>query len=310
MASDTQIRQALRDPDSKIGFVMSSRIGDSLVSMVLIHNLIRSGRAVQVYGNHIHTLRRWFPDTPIQRTPDCVTKDTFAAHDVMLHFRPTDVLPGTHDHHDCTVVLDDFPEHRRPLTSMVRVHQEVCGTLLGICEPVIQTGLVVPETLADADPRRIILHPTAGDRRREWLPVRFANLAARLHDQGWRPEFVTTADEIEGTGWIEDHRLTRHVSSSLDALAERLAGSAGFVGNDSGVAHLASCVGRPFVSLHIRRKVAIRWRPGWTEGCALTPVVPLLLKPLKERFWAAATTLRQVSAAVDRVFGTPPTETL
>ena len=64
--------------------------------------------------------------------------------------------------------------------------------------------------------------------------------------------------------------------------------AAAFFGSDSGVAHLASCVGLPFVTLYVRRKVAIRWKPGWSRGEAVRPVWPLVLKPLKERFWASA----------------------
>jgi hypothetical protein len=59
------------------------------------------------------------------------------------------------------------------------------------------------------------------------------------------------------------------------------------------------------VTLYVRRKVAIRWRPGWSEGETVRPVWPLVLKPLKERYWAHAIPVNTVMAAIDRVFGPP-----
>jgi heptosyltransferase-3 len=303
-----RLRDRCGDPATRFGFVMSRRIGDSLVSMVVVENLRRAGRSVVVWSDHLHALRRWFPGIDIRPMPASVDRvRIWREHDVLLHFRPADVCEETRGVLDTVLVLDDLPEHRGPLTDMVSVHVDVCRTVFGIEDATRDTGLRRPDpTDADPDPARIVIHPTAGDPSRAWIPDRFIEVARRLQDRGWRPEFVTHPSERDATSWIEDAGCRRFAASELDQLAARLATSAGFFGSDSGVAHLASCIGLPFVTLYVRRKVAIRWRPGWSEGETIRPVWPLVFKPLKERFWAHAIPVSAVMAACDRVFGPTP----
>lgn len=311
-ADGIHLRERCRDSRADVGFVASRRIGDSLVSMVIVENLRRAGRSVVVWGDHLHALRRWFPETDIRPLP--AAKDLEASwrrHDLLLHFRPVDVRPGTRDVHDAVLVLDDLPEHRGPLVDMVTLHEQVSRSVFGVQDADRGTGLRRPTDGSierDADPARIMIHPTASKPGRQWHAARFVEVARRLADRGWHPEFVTHPSELEATAWIEDAGLVRFSTGDLDALATRLAGAAGFLGNDSGVGHLASCIGLPWVSLFIRRKVSIRWRPGWTPGEAIRPVWPLVFKPLKERFWASAIPVGTVMSALDRVMGASPAD--
>ncbi len=287
---------------------MSRRLGDTLVSMVVAENLRRAGRPPTIYGDAIHALRSRFPAHLILPRPNPETAgDRGAAHDVLLHFRPDDVMSGIRPPADADIiVLDDFPEHRRPAKCMVEVHRDVARSLFGVANPTTDCGHRPSPSASDPDPSRIVIHPTAGDPDRRWLPERFLAIARSLRNRGWQPEFTTTPREREATGWIEEGGFPRFASSNLSELADRLEGSGGFFGNDSGVAHLASCVGLRFVTLTIRRTVAVRWRPGWTAGEAVRPNLPLLFRPLKERFWARALTVEHALAAFDRVMGPAP----
>ena len=292
--------------DTDFGFVMSQRLGDSLVSMVLVENLRREGRRITVYGDHMHALRAWFPETDIQPLPpDRRFDPRWARHETLLHFRPADVLEGTREAHPGMIILDDLQAHRSMLADMVTVHREISGTIFGIEHPTRDTGLVVPAGLERSTEERIVIHPTAGDPRRAWKPDRYEAVAEHLRRRGWHPEFTTHPNERSATSWIEKGGHARFASGDLDTLARHLIASRGFLGSDSGVAHLASCLGLPFVTLYVRRKVAIRWRPGWSEGEAVRPSWPLVLKPLKERLWSRAISINAVNAAADRVFGSP-----
>jgi hypothetical protein len=111
------------------------------------------------------------------------------------------------------------------------------------------------------DPRRpyVVIHPGAGSPAKCWPLGRFMELAREISrtrrprngqygivlvvgpvEQDRRP-----AEEVEG--------IRRHfpvlVCPSLEGLAGALKGAAAFVGNDSGVAHLAAAVGTPTVAL-------------------------------------------------------------
>ena len=297
---------SLADQDANYGFVMSRRLGDSLVSMVVVENLRRAGRAVTVYGDHIHALRHRFPDLAVEPLPtNGVFDPRWRAHDHLLHFRPADVLPGTRESHPGTVVLDEIPLHRSLLTDMVSVHEVVSREIFGLPDSGRETGVVRPEEVDRAVGTRIMIHPTAGDPSRAWRADRYLQVAGVLRERGWDPEFTTHPDERASTGWIEAAGFPRFASGDLDELATRLLASRGFLGSDSGVAHLASCLGLPFVTLYIRRKVAIRWKPGWSDGEAVRPSWPLVFKPIKERWWSRALTTASVTAAAERVFGRP-----
>ena len=301
------IRARLRDPATEFGFVMSKRLGDSLVSMVIAENLRRAGRSVTIYGDMLHPLESRFPAHRIESVPrgaEAVAR--WKRHDVLLHFRPADVREEAGEIAERVLVLDDLPEHRGPLLGMVELHRQVSKTLFGVPAPTCDAGFEPLTIRPGAEASRIMIHPTASDPSRQWIPDRFIAVADELRRRGWTPEFTTLPEERSATPWIEAAGFPRFASRDLSELTVRLEGSAGFFGSDSGVAHLASCVGLPFLTLYVRRKVSIRWRPGWSRGEALRPGWPLVFKPLKERFWARAISVGQVLAAADRVFGKAP----
>ena len=116
-AAGIPLRDRLRDPSTDFGFVASPRIGDSLVSMVVVENLRRAGRSITVWGDHLHAIRRWFPEADIRPVPQPAARaEAWRSHDLLLHFRPLDVREGTRSFHDGVVVLDDAGrvEYRAP----------------------------------------------------------------------------------------------------------------------------------------------------------------------------------------------------
>jgi hypothetical protein len=110
-----------------------------------------------------------------------------------------------------------------------------------------QVGLphgAVPR-LPIAGPRHnlAVLHPFASGPRKEWPLENFLAVAARL-DAGWcaGPDSDT-------------FRFDR-----LDDLAEWISGASVYIGNDSGIAHLAAAVGTPVVVLFGPTKPSV-WAP-------------------------------------------------
>ena len=94
---------------------------------------------------------------------------------------------------------------------------------------------VAPERLAD---RLVVLHPGAGGRRKCWPAESFAALARALQADGFAvavtlgPADRDLAPAFAGLRVIADQPLRR--------IAALLAGAAAYVGNDSGVSHLAA----------------------------------------------------------------------
>lgn len=101
----------------------------------------------------------------------------------------------------------------------------------------------VPKIAVPAVPRtRIVVHPFSGSQRKNWPLERFVELARRLDAE--------LAVNLDGTPRMTD----------LYELGCWLASAKVFVGNDSGVTHLASAVGTPVVALFGPTDPAM-WRP-------------------------------------------------
>jgi len=139
------------------------------------------------------------------------------------------------------------------------------------------TQLGIPQTAAAAIETRItnsglsgkklaLIHPAAAFTTKQWAAVNFARVVEHLADAG----FASVA--IVGPGQsrvLED--LKSNCSApittfdlSLPEVSALAARSALFVGNDSGIAHIAAAVGTPSVVIFGSSNIA-HWRP-WSRA--------------------------------------------
>ena len=110
--------------------------------------------------------------------------------------------------------------------------------------------------LAQHDPGAhplVALHPGSGSARKNWPADRFARVASLLAEAGRRPLFVVGPADADVEAALRrrpdwDRWL---VAGALDVptLAALLTRCRGYLGNDSGVSHLAAAMGTPTVAL-------------------------------------------------------------
>ena len=95
--------------------------------------------------------------------------------------------------------------------------------------------------------RRVVIHPGSGAPAKNWPLENFAEVAGEIADAGWQVALVEGPADAEavsrvraalGAGRVEVVR-----PPSIGDLAKLLEGAALYVGNDSGVSHLAGLVG-------------------------------------------------------------------
>lgn len=111
--------------------------------------------------------------------------------------------------------------------------------------------LQLPEANVNRQQTKLVLHPGAGSPTKRWPAELFANLASALLLE---PTIVTgPADDDLGS--LVASRLDRPAqlwdNLPLPELAARLAGTRLFVGNDSGITHLAAALGVPTLALYL-----------------------------------------------------------
>jgi hypothetical protein len=111
----------------------------------------------------------------------------------------------------------------------------------------------------DGTSRVVVVHPGAGSLTKRWPASGFAALVDELDAVVVAHEGPADAGAVDEFLRRIRRRILRIVNPTLETLAGLLAHAAAYVGNDSGVSHLAATVGTPSVVLF--REPLLAWRP-------------------------------------------------
>ncbi len=99
-------------------------------------------------------------------------------------------------------------------------------------------------------PSKIIIHPGSGSRKKCWPVSNFIKVAASIDESGKQPEFILGPAEYDLYDILMQSKrfgANVHKIEKLTELAGLLKIGGGFIGNDSGVSHLAAFIGLPTV---------------------------------------------------------------
>jgi len=155
---------------------------------------------------------------------------------------------------------------RPPADRRVRVvehalgHIRRCGLLPEIESAVPETGPSTGPAAGRTRSTTVVIHPGAGSLRKRWSLAGFLELAAHVKAQGLSPEFVTGPAEQDLRSELEARGAAVHRPADCLDLLARLRSAAAYVGNDSGVSHLAAWTGLPCVVIFGPTDPE-RWRP-------------------------------------------------
>lgn len=181
-------------------------------------------------------------------------------------------------------------------------------TELGISPGAVES---VNQQLANAglaDRQIALIHPAAAFETKRWATENFARVAEFVAERGLAPVAIAAPNEL---GIIDAllNESSVHVLSlelSLPEVTALAARSRVFVGNDSGIAHIAAAVGTPSVVVFGSSNVA-HWRP-WNRAKAEVVFEELPCQPCHgyfcEKFPQPECILRvpvtKVAAAIER----------
>ena len=289
-------------PISRVALVLSPAIGDSLLMMTIARNLQQNGIAVTIFGRQIQSLGAWFPE--IETLDDLAAEDLTAklgGFDRVIQMHRNKPFVGLDQYHPRVSFLDHVCRVRSSVSMAGRL-AKFCVDEFGLPGADKSNGMTPPQGLQHRKyPLRVAIHPTASTADKCWLPSRFISLAIRLRKLGFSPEFVVAPQER--ADWLHIERLGLKLPDlgSLDNVATWVYESGWFIGNDSGIGHLASSLHIPTLSLFMRRGIARTWRPDWGTGQVLIGSTYLPTGFLKERYWKYMLSVRQVSRAFEQL---------
>lgn len=159
------------------------------------------------------------------------------------------------------------------------------------------------------DRKIALIHPAAAFATKRWATDNFASVAGFLAERGFAPVAIAAPHE----GEIIDELLSKSAVNvlaldlSLPEVTALAARAQVFVGNDSGIAHIAAAVGTPSVVIFGSSNVA-HWRP-WNRAAAEVVVEEMPCQPCHgyfcEKFPQPECILRvpvaRVQAAIEQV---------
>src|SRR6185295_2391724 len=112
-----------------------------------------------------------------------------------------------------------------------------------------------------------LIHPAAALETKRWPSENFARIVEAVAERGMRPVVIVSANEKQVLQSVSAQTSTSIVSFdnlSLPEVTALAARASLFVGNDSGIAHIAAAVNTPCVVIFGSSNVA-HWRP-WTTN--------------------------------------------
>ncbi len=290
-------------------------LGDGLITLVLSNNLHLNGCKTVTFHPFLQGLQGWFPELALEpfpakgKLPERLERfDRF----FILYEKSEwmqEILSYCQKHHPKkTVVLNPIATPRRDYPywegGKFDGNRSFVDNLFRFCHDELRfkvvtksNGIVPPE---EVKPRRylkrVVMHPESSRDGKNWPKEKYIQLAKQLEQRGREVIFALT--EKERQGW---EGVCIPECSSLHMLAQMACESGLMIGNDSGVGHLASCLGTPTVTICRSAQVARFWRPAWAPAKVITPS-PLIpnLKGLRwrDKHWKKWVTVSKVLNAV------------
>ncbi len=270
----------------KVALIAGNRLGDGLILRVMAHNLEQNGYEVTLYNTPLLTLRNLFPRADI--------RPNFPVQESETLLKEYDLLIYQHgDKHAKTGASLDYPHlvlYGKPLymkkKSLIDIYMDCLKKVFYL--PLLQrsNGMgMPPSSVYRKYKKRVIIHPTSLRPEKNWPEEKFLSLARKIKEKGYEVQFTVSPNEKKNWDHVEKKGFPLVLFERLDDLAAYLHESGYMIGNDSGIAHLASNLRIPTLVLFIRPGVAKRWKPGFFPSEAVLPRIHLPGPKLKELFW-------------------------
>jgi len=272
----------------RFAVIPATGIGDTLIMLIASNHLRKLGHEVTTFHAQLPLFGRWLRDGKCL----CPQNDSYSSFDAILL------------QHDNTIAAKQIVSLRSCATPVYIFYptylESKHGPLLKTYDYAFDHNLTMAENCRKGSEalfgsratlfngiyplrelshrkyhRRVLIHPTSGNEKKNWPKNKFLQLADLLQKLNFHPLFILSP--AEKIAWPEIQSPNIH---SLEDLASLIYESDYFIGNDSGPGHLASYLSIPHLIIcHDERNMQL-WRPGWHQGRIICP--PRWLPNLKK----------------------------
>lgn len=310
----------------KAGVFCHNGLGDGVVSLVLSNNLQLNGWRVDTYQNTIGSMQSWIPHLPIFSYPSADQVERilheyqwfFVFQNDSSEFIQKLIAEGKRRDPDQMKVIYIYPSRRivnEPYYQDAQIDPDlpVAENLRRFCENILHlpkitksNGFIPPEGLRHRfHEKRVAIHPTSSRPGKNWPRGKYVELIWHLSKEGFDPVLVLGSAEREG--WKDQKEFFAPIFPTLDELARYIYESAYLLGNDSGLAHLASFLGIPTLTVTRRKALANLWAPSFAPNVVVTPhpwIPNIRGLRLRDRYWQKFISTEKVLRGFDRLIET------
>ncbi len=288
-------------------------LGDGLIALVLSNNLQLNGKEVTTFHPFLESLSDWFPSHKIRSFPPPEEMESVLSqfdHFFVIYEKSPwmqAILQLCHQKFPRqTTVLNPIATHKTNYPyweggrfdgtrSFVDNLYAFCKDTLKFSVTTKSNGISVPDCVYPKKfSNRIIFHPSSSRHGKNWPSVKFLELAKRLKSEGFAPSVILMNEERQG--WNIKEIEAPHFED-LSEVASYVCESGWMIGNDSGIGHLASCLGLPTVTVCRSVQASQFWRPSWSNGKVITPsawIPNIKGLRLRDRYWKKWISVRRV----------------
>lgn len=239
----------------KIAVVCSPGVGDVLILHIVSHHLQKAGFAVTT--STPHRFGRWLSDYQFGDLIDCDA--IFLQHDNSLQSQEIHALNKPIYTFYGNYLLAKHGPLRPGFDYVCDLNKTMVDNVVTSLQILFQINATKENGLKPFAPllhrrykKRVAIHSTSSDAKKNWPKAKFLQLAKMLECEGYEPVILPHFPTLED--------LTSFIYES-----------GFFIGNDSGPGHIASCLNIPHVILGRTKRHMSFWRPGWKEGVVIVP---------------------------------------
>ncbi|VVB80393.1 Glycosyltransferase family 9 (heptosyltransferase) [uncultured archaeon] len=267
----------------KCAVFCSQGLGDGLLFLLLSENLQRNGYEVDTYHPSLAQLQEFFPNQALHgmHSLDGIVSLISSNDNYERVFFNLDswnaeaAFKAKETHPDRVFLLKPTTCKGKNIyrTGFLEPKKTLLENLCLFCKEELHLSHVVKENGMQApahleyrkNKQRIAIHPTSRDPMKNWPKERFLHLKRRLEKEGFEPFFVMSLEEKKA--WGSDATPF----ASLVDVASFIYESSYFIGNDSGLGHLASSLHITTLTLFSTWRKEMFWRPDFFIGLTVKP---------------------------------------
>ena len=141
--------------------------------------------------------------------------------------------------------------------------------------------------------KRIAIHPLSKDLEKNWSKKKFLKLCLKLKNNGYEPNLILTNSERP---FFEDANVEKPIFNNIEEIASFIYESGYMIGNDSGIAHLASSLKIPTLTIFSTKRKERFWKPSFYMGKTVVswPLINISHMRLREKYWKKTISVRRV----------------